>query len=261
VTQQIDRSLPSAALDLLRHCYRFVNEDWQHLPRDGSPDQGFEVKLRGSCIDKLNGWVVSQHREMNLGMGIITASGVLHEIDVVAQREATMGILELKNRADGLPDKNDVIVFFAKILDYICLTPAVLHSHLVPIFVSTYGFQQSGVAACLGLGIHPIAPQFRPLPILLDNANRMTIEMDNGLAISEADGLAFGDFRAKLHNMCSLLTDADANIRFDYFNDLTIAVHAFGGVEVVELADELRMLNSECSRLIQLFKDAKEKLK
>ena len=57
--------------------------------------------VRESCIAKLAGWVVSQPREMKLGMGLATASGVLHEIDVVAQHELTVGILELKNRADG----------------------------------------------------------------------------------------------------------------------------------------------------------------
>ena len=94
-------------------------------------DQGFEMKLRESCIGKLAGWVVSQHREMNLGAGLITASGVLHEIDVVAQHEQAMGILELKNRPGLPPEKNDVIVFFAKILDYLCCTPALLRSYLV----------------------------------------------------------------------------------------------------------------------------------
>src|SRR5262245_20712541 len=109
-----DRPLPRPALDLLRHCYRFVTKEWQHLPRDDSPDQGFEEKLRESCIVGLRGWVVSQHREMNLGMGLITASGVLHEIDIVAQHEPTVGILELKNRAGWPPQKNDVAIFFAK---------------------------------------------------------------------------------------------------------------------------------------------------
>jgi hypothetical protein len=127
----------------------------------------------------------------------------------------------------------------------------------VPIFVSSYAFQQSALAACLGLGIHPVAPSVRPLPILVDNANRMTTEIDKGLALSSADTLAFDDFCAKLANMLSLLAGADANNRFDYFNDLTIAVRAFGGVDVEELADELRTLNSECSRLIKVFKAAK----
>ena len=194
---------------------------------------------------------------MNLGMGLITASGVLHEIDVIAQREPTVGILELKNRAEWPPEKNDVIVFFAKILDYLCFTPVLLRSHLVPIFVSSYAFQHSGLAACLGLGIHPVAPQLRPLPILLDNAKRMTAEIEQGTSISSTDAVAFDDFCAKLENMSSLLASADANNRFDYYNDLTIAVRAFGGVDVGEIADELRTLNSECSRLIQVFKVAK----
>jgi hypothetical protein len=73
---------------------------------------------------------------MNLGMGLITASGVLHEIDVVAQHEPTIGVFELKNRPAWPPEKNDVIVFFAKLLDYLCHTPALLKAHLVPVFVS-----------------------------------------------------------------------------------------------------------------------------
>lgn len=133
---RIENLLPAHALALLRHCYRFVNEDWQHLPHDESADQGFELKLRQSYSATL-GWVVSQHREMNLGMGLSTASGVLHEIDIVGQNDPVVGILELKNRVAWPPEKNDVIVFFAKILDYLCFTPALLRSCVVPIFVSS----------------------------------------------------------------------------------------------------------------------------
>jgi hypothetical protein len=85
----------------------------------------------------------------------------------------------------------------------------------------------------------------------------MTTEMEKGVHLSSADAPAFDDFCTKLENMSSLLTGADANNRFDYYNDLTIAVRAFGGVDVGELANELRTLNSECSRLIQVFKMAK----
>jgi hypothetical protein len=254
---EIEEPLPAHGLALLKHCYRFVNDEWQHSPRDGSPDQGFEVRLRDSCVTKLIGWVVSQHREMNLGLGLITASGVLHEIDVVAQHEPTMGILELKNRQAWPPEKNDVIVFFAKILDYLCHTPALLRSHLVPIFLSSYPFEQSGLAACLGLGIHPIAPQLRPLPILRDNAKRMTTEINKGISLSSEEALAFDDFCAKLTNLSSLLAGADLNRRFDYFNDLTIAVRACEEIDVGELADEMRNLNSECTRLMHVFRAAK----
>lgn len=257
MTIRVEKPLPAAGLELLRHCYRFVNEEWQHVTHDESVDQGFEVKLRESCTTKLITWVVSHNREMNLGMSLMTASGVLHELDVVTQQEPVIGVMELKNRVEWPPEKNDVIVFFAKILDYLCLTPSILRSHLVPIFISNYAFSQSGLAACLGLGIHPIAPQLRPLPMLIDNANRILLEIEKGVTLSARNEFALGEFCAKVGNMASILAGADANTRFDCFNDLTIAVRAFSAGAVHEMADELRTLNGECSRLIEVIKTAK----
>jgi hypothetical protein len=161
---QLENPLPAPALVLLRHCYCFVNEEWQHLPRDVSPDQGFEAKLRESCVSKLVGWVVSQHREMNLGMGLFTASGVLHEIDIVAHREPTMGILELKNRATWPPEKNDVINFFAKILDYLCHTPALLRAHLVPIFCRATRLSSLAWLPVWASAFTQLPPNFAPCP-------------------------------------------------------------------------------------------------
>src|SRR5262245_43421681 len=117
MTLRIDTPPSPNTSVLLRHSYLFVSLHWQHLPRDGSPDQGFERKFREGCVEKLPGWVVSQHREMGLGLGLMTASGVSHEIDLVAQHDPVIGILELKNRQAWVPEKNDVAVFFAKILD------------------------------------------------------------------------------------------------------------------------------------------------
>ena len=62
-------------------------------------------------------------------------------------------------------EKNDVIVFFAKILDYICYNTDLLKQVLIPVFLSTFAFEYTGLAACLGLGIHPMAPGLRPLPL------------------------------------------------------------------------------------------------
>lgn len=252
-----DAPVPAPVLAVLRHCYEFVNKEWQHVPRDESADQGFETRLRESCVTRLSGWVVSQHREMNLGAGHGTASGVLHEVDIVIQNDPAVGIMELKNRSGWAPDKNDVIVFFAKILDYLCLTPALLRSYLTPIFVSTYAFEQSGLAACLGLGIHPIAPHLRPLPILVDNAKRMLGEPRAGMRLSMQDEHDFDDFCSRLNRMSSVLRSAETNCRFTYLNDSTIAAHALGEVPVYDLADELLALNGECERLLGLFRAAK----
>lgn len=254
---RIDKPPSPRTSTLLRHAYLFVSRDWQHLPRDESPDQGFEVRFRTSCVEKLGGWVVSQHREMSFGLGLMTASGVLHEIDIVAQGEPVHGILELKNRPAWAPEKNDVIVFFAKILDYLCLTPSLLQSAVVPIFLSSFGFEQSGLAACLGLGIHPVAPFLRPLPVLVYNARCMLTEREKGILLSSEDAGAFDDFCSSLSRMSNTLAPAEMNARFGYLNDSTIEVTAFGGIPVYELADELRRLNGESTRLLDAFRAAK----
>jgi hypothetical protein len=62
----------------LRSCYLFVAQKWQHIPRDTIKDQGFERQFREYCISKLPGWTISQEREMALGAGLSTNSGVLH---------------------------------------------------------------------------------------------------------------------------------------------------------------------------------------
>lgn len=256
---RIDNPSPPNASVLLRHCYLFVSRDWQHLPRDGSPDQGFETKFREGCVTKLGGWVVSQNREMNFGLGLMTASGALHEIDLVAQGDPVLGVMELKNRQGWVPDKNDVIVFFAKILDYLCLTPSLLRATVVPVFMSAFGFEASGLAACLGLGIHPVAPYLRPVPVLIDNARCMLAEKAKGAPLSTEDDDALEDFCSNLTRITNALAGAQLNNRFVYRNDATIEVSAFGSAEVYTLADELRSLNGESDRLLEVFRQGKLK--
>jgi hypothetical protein len=184
VAIRVEDELPRAAVDFLKHCYRFVNEEWQHVDRDDLPDQGFERNFRSSCITSLSGWEISQEREMRLGYELSTASGVLHEIDIVAKHSDVTAIMELNNR-QGSPAKNDVVVFFAKILDYLTLNPDLLLKELCPVFMSTAAFEQNGLAACLGLGIHPVGPGLRPVPILVNNAKILDMELRRGLQVSE----------------------------------------------------------------------------
>lgn len=106
--------------------------------------------------------------ELNLGCGAESSSGTLHEIDLVVEQTNSFGIVEAKNRPFDLPDKNDVIIFFAKILDYLTCNPSITQREICPVFISTFAFERSGLAACLGLGIHPIAPFMRPVPVLVD---------------------------------------------------------------------------------------------
>lgn len=257
VTLRLQNELQPGGVRLLRQSYVFVNERWQHLSREPIPDQGFEERFRESCL--LPGWVVSQHRELNLGSGFSTASGVLHEIDLVSQNEPLRGIFELKNRQASPPAKNDVIVFFAKILDYLCLNPSLLKQTLVPVFLSTFAFEHTGLAACIGLGIHPVAPGLRPLPLLVDNARRMAVELERGLTLPEQEWDAFEAYCVALNSMSINLESADINHRCDMLNDTTVSIRAVAMNQTVEMGDQLRSLNAECTRLIDVFKAATAK--
>lgn len=244
---------------LLRHCYLFVSLDWQHLPRDESPDQGFETRFRNACVEKLASWVVSQHREMGLGLGLTTASGISHEIDLVTQGDPVVGVLELKNRKAWVPEKNDVIVFFAKILDYLCFTPSLLRMRVVPVFISCYGFEQSGLAACLGIGIHPVAPFLRPLPLLIDNARYFLAERAKGTDLSPENNDILDEYCSHISRMDAVLADAALNNRFRRLNDTTLEVAAIRCPDPYDLADELRRLNGVSDHLIAAFRQGKPK--
>ena len=106
----------------------------------------------------------------------------------MSQNEPLRGVFELKNRPEMLPDKNDVIVFFAKILDYLCLNPSLLKQTIVPVFLTAFPFEYSGLAACLGLGVHPVAPGLGPLPLLIHNARCMDAEREKGTIVAETNG-------------------------------------------------------------------------
>ena len=160
---------------------------------------------------------------MRLGQGLFTASGVLHEIDIAAMHPEVNVIMELKNRQDT-PGKNDVALFFAKLVDYLALNPPLLSKEFLPIFMSTTGFEPNGLAACLGLGIHPVAPGLRPVPILLNNAKIISAELRRGVRVSEETLDRFEDFRADLNRICLNLADNWFGSRFGYRSETTIVL-------------------------------------
>ena len=194
---------------------------------------------------------------MRLGDGLDTASGVYHEVDIVAQTSDLIAILEIKNRHGHPPDKNDVIIFFAKILDYLALNPTLLLREILPAFMSNTAFEPSGLAACLGLGIHPIAPGIRPLPILIDNARRMDVELRNGISLESDVVEEFADFCSLLNNLSSDLDETWLNNRCGFQSENTIVLNAVGGLPTLALSQNFRQLNGDCTELLEKFKTAK----
>ena len=258
---RVEDTVPKLLLDFLKRCYRFVDQEWQHAIREPLPDQGFEQRFRESCVTNLQEWRISQEREMHLGDGLDTASGVLHEVDIVARHSDITVILEIKNRQGNPPEKNDIIVFFAKILDYLTSNPILLLKEVCPVFMSNTSFQASGLAACLGLGIHAVAPGLRPLSILVDNARRIDFEIKKGIVIDPTMCEKFQDFCVRLNNISSQLSETWMTNRFGYQSEDRIVIKSVGGLPTIALSQELRQLNSDCTQLLDNIRIAKSKAK
>ena len=244
------------SLEFLKRCFRFVRVEWPHAEPVHLPDGGFEQRFRESCVQNLSNWAISEQRELRLGAGFDTASGVAHEIDLVARSTTGIAILEAKNRSD-LPGKNDVIVFFAKVLDYLLANPALASDDICLAFMSRNSFEPQGVVACLGLGIHPIAADIRPLPVLVDNARLMDNELRRGLAISSDTEERFEDFCAQLNSLSAALNETWMDNRCGYLSDDSLLLKAITPLEVSALAQQLRQTNSDCTDLLNAFRTAK----
>ncbi len=237
-------------LRFLRHCYHFVEVDWQRSPREGLPDQGFEINFRRSCTTALNGWQVSQEWELGLGSELVTASGVRHEIDLVARHPDALVIAEMKNRPGCPPGKNDVIIFFAKILDYLAHNPQVLLSEVLPVFVSSCAFEEPTLAACLGLGIHPVSPGLRPLPLLADSLQRIESEIVCGLVLPEKIAEQWEEACAGFNRLGLGLGESWLSARCGYVSNELINLRATPDVDSYEMSRELRQLNGDCSAIL-----------
>ena len=252
-----DDAFGEPTVSFLKQAYRFVNREWQHIERESSPDQGFEARFRESCVKELKGWTVSQQREMGLGLSYETASGTLHEIDIVASTQNVTAVAELKHRLGTSPDKNDVIVFFAKLVDYVAAHPSLAAGDLCPAFMCPLAFEVPTLATCLGLGIHPAGPNLRPLPVLVDSVRLMEVELNRGLRIIDAVQDRLDDMVALINSVSLTLQPTWLSSRWGFYSDDAVLVRAVSGLDVSSLARQFASLNFECSALIREFSKAK----
>lgn len=250
MTLRFEKVTTTRGLQFLRHCYKFIDADWQHLRREALPDQGFELQFRQSCITALNGWQISQEWELGFGSELTTVSGVRHEIDIVARHSDVLIIAELKNRPSYPPNKNDVVTFFAKILDYVAHNPRVLLGEVLPVFASNTAFEEATLSACLGLGIHPVAPGLRPLPVLADSLERIQSEIERGMVLRERTAELWGDVCAGFNRLGLGLCETWLSARCGYVSDEVINWRATLDVESYEMGRLLRQANSHCSAIL-----------
>ena len=247
---------PASTLEFLRHCFRFVSCEWRHALPEGVPDAGFEGQFRDSCVRRLSGWSIARPREMQLGAWLDTLSGTLHEVDIVAKTSGASAAAELKNLRGG-PGKNDVVIFYAKILDYLLANPDLARDDICLAFVSGTTFDDKVLAACLSLGIHPVSSDIRPLPVLVHNARVMQEELNRGLQVAPQVLARFDDFCANLNRVSFALRETWLDRRCRYISsDDGLLFQAVEQIEMDDLALELRQANNACIAIYRDFQQA-----
>ncbi len=192
---------------------------------------------------------------MWLGAGLDTASGVAHEIDIVARSPTVTAILEAKNLGD-MPGKNDIIVFFAKVIDYLIANPELVLKDICLTFMSRNSFEPRAMAACLGLGIHPVASDIRPFPVLVNNAMLMQDKLQKGLVLPYDAQSRLDDLYAQLNTLGLALDETWPDNRFGYQSEDSLTVKAIVPRQADALAEQLRQANSDCLDLIAAFRSA-----
>ena len=224
--------------------------------REAVPDGGFEGQFRESCVRHLSGWSIAPPREMRLGAWLDTLSGTLHEVDIVAKTSGATAVAELKNLGDG-PGKDDIVIFYAKILDYLLANPDLAYDDICLAFMSRTTFDRNVLAACLSLGIHPVSSDIRPLPVLVNNAMAMQVELDKGLQLAPQALTRFEDFCANLNRVAFALRETWLNDRCRYISsDDGLLFRAAEPIDACDLAAELRQANSDCIAIYRTFQQA-----
>lgn len=238
----------SPAFDFLKGCYRFVAKEWPHAEREDLPDAGFERQFR-TFVRGLENWEVSDERELHLGAGYVPASGTAHEVDIVANRPEVRAIAELKNHSAAV-GKNEVIVFFAKVLDYILANPVLALKQICLAFVCRASFEPRGLAACLGLGIHPVCSKIRPLPVLKETVDLLIGEVRQGLHLPNDLERRLYDLCAEVNNLSIGLTDTWPDARLGYQSESILKIHRVPSIPASEFANRFTRANSTCSDVL-----------
>lgn len=252
-----NRRRAGATLEFLKCCYRFVTKQWPHEPREQLPDQGFELRFRERVRD-LPDWRASDERELHLGTALNAASGTTHEVDIVALHSDSdiRVVVEMKNRGDPV-GKNDVIVFFAKVIDYVLANPRLALDGICLVFMCRASFDPRGLAACLGLGIHPICSRIRPLPVLANTVDILVRTVSRGLQLPSELQTRLSDLRAEVSSMHVCLKDTWPADRLDYRSETTVSIRAVPPIERIDgLVDRFVRANATCTDILQAVQKA-----
>ncbi len=147
------------------YAWWFVNKEWDRLKRMPIPDKGFEESFREYLYRKINFDVMSDIRDMGLGLSYPTLSDTSHELDVICVKDKDLSAFELKHYEVSNITKEIVFTFLGKVMDFYFKNAKVLSNHKITMFLVTINknVDDSIRKLCIAFGIKLIEPSLMPL--------------------------------------------------------------------------------------------------
>lgn len=149
------------------YSWLFVHSEWGKLRRMPIPDKGFEGCFREYLYRNLSFDVVSDERDLGLGLSYHSLSDTPHELDVVCMKDRDLFIFELKHYEVSDITKEIILTFLGKVMDFYFRNAEVLSNYNITMFLVTINrnIDDSIRKLCITYGIKLIEPCIMTLGI------------------------------------------------------------------------------------------------
>jgi len=150
------------------YSWLFVSKQWDKLRRMPIPDKGFENWFREYLYQSLNFDVVSDQRDMGLGLSYYSLSDTPHELDVVCLKDRDLFVFELKHYEVSNITKEIVFTFLGKVMDFYFRNDELLSNYKITMLLVTVNrnVDDSIRKLCITYGIKLIEPRIMTLGIM-----------------------------------------------------------------------------------------------
>jgi hypothetical protein len=147
----------------------FLAKVWPHTAKSFEErDRGFERAFRHHMFEKFRPTAISSVHDLSFGAGLGTLSGLHHELDLLSRWDEQEWVFELKNGGGCEINKEMLMVFQEKTLDFYFANYGFLSSlRIMRGFLTGAGYVDDHIRAyCAAWGIVLIDNELFPLPAL-----------------------------------------------------------------------------------------------
>lgn len=157
-------------IDVINHVQHFTKR-WPEPLRypeqaacaENDSDRGFERLLRNSLEQRCPVGAVALQRDLGLGSDRIGAVVPQHELDIIVRTINGPFVLEAK-AWQGDVDKDVVIVFLGKVMDFLAATTYEQIEHLNCGFIGVAGFTEAALRIIFAFGLIPFTQRSDQIP-------------------------------------------------------------------------------------------------